>query len=229
MESCSSWLDTSRHGLLLTAAVIRAQHTAAAELFTSAATQRAGAHTLRHITAPRRTTAYRITGAPKATLTPTQEKPETHNPPAEAYSGAAAIAPSTTAGGFRSDASPSTPIGQGPSIRDTRTEPGTVSGETGQARVTQTPGDSIVEYQKQDAAKGFPEAQYALGMRYMTGNGVPKDTTKGTQLINQAADNGSDRAREKRREIWAKEREAAAAALTAAAERPKTPAAVGSR
>jgi TPR repeat protein len=61
--------------------------------------------------------------------------------------------------------------------------------------------DPIVEYQKADAAKGFPEAQYALGMRYLSGNGVTQDESKGKELIKLAADQGSERAREKLREL----------------------------
>ena len=57
--------------------------------------------------------------------------------------------------------------------------------------------DPILENQKAQAAKGFPEAQFALGMRYWLGIGVPKDEQKGRLLIKAAADQGSERAREK--------------------------------
>lgn len=60
--------------------------------------------------------------------------------------------------------------------------------------------DPILEYQKRDAAKGFCEAQFALGLRYLTGNGVPKDEVTGWDWINQASKNGSLRAREKIKE-----------------------------
>jgi hypothetical protein len=56
--------------------------------------------------------------------------------------------------------------------------------------------DPILAYQKRDAAKGFPEAQFALGMRYLTGNGVEKDESKGMDLIRSAEHNGSLRARD---------------------------------
>jgi|GEM_PF-1821451 len=70
---------------------------------------------------------------------------------------------------------------------------------SGWLTVTITNEDPILDYQKRDAAKGFPEAQYALGIRYLTGNGVPKDQAKGEELVNRAYKNGSLRAREK---IW---------------------------
>jgi hypothetical protein len=70
-------------------------------------------------------------------------------------------------------------------------------------KVSATTEDPIVEYQKADAAKGFPEAQFALGIRYLSGNGVTQDEAKGKELIRAAADQGSERAREKARELRA--------------------------
>jgi len=70
-------------------------------------------------------------------------------------------------------------------------------------KVSATSEDPIVAYQKADAAKGFPEAQYALGIRYLTGNGIPQDEAKGKELIQAAADQGSERARDKVRELRA--------------------------
>lgn len=77
-------------------------------------------------------------------------------------------------------------------VKRTNTEP---------VLIKEPPEDPIIAYQKRDAAKGFPEAQYALGMRYMTGAGVPKDPARGRELILLAAEKGCERAREKRREL----------------------------
>ena len=104
-----------------------------------------------------------------------------------------------------------------------RTEGPTVSsesshGEVGTAKISGPTEDPLIAYQKAEAAKGCPEAQYSLGVRYMNGNGVPKDVTKGKELILKAADQGSERARQKRSEFLQQEREAAAAQLDAASK-----------
>lgn len=85
----------------------------------------------------------------------------------------------------------------------TNTPPPVPRGPEDAPKVSATADDPIVEYQKTDAAKGFPEAQYALGIRYLTGNGVPQDESKGKHLIQAAAEQGSDRARDKLRELRA--------------------------
>jgi TPR repeat protein len=84
----------------------------------------------------------------------------------------------------------------------------------GTAKVVNHKEDSILEFQKKSAASGFSEAQFALGMRYMAGDGVPKDEAKGKELIKQASNGSSLRARVKVREMEDAERVARQAALT---------------
>jgi TPR repeat protein len=83
----------------------------------------------------------------------------------------------------------------------TNSPPPTPRGPEDAPKVSVSNEDPIVEYQKADAAKGFPEAKYALGVRYLTGNGVAQDQSKGKELIQSAADQGSERALEKLREL----------------------------
>jgi uncharacterized protein len=44
-----------------------------------------------------------------------------------------------------------------------------------------------VEFQKKRAAKGSPSAQYELGLRYLTGDGVEKDEKAGMKLLEGSA------------------------------------------
>lgn len=95
------------------------------------------------------------------------------------------------------------PAYQGPVQTVPRTE--RAADEPAPAPITPPTGheirvDPILEYQKKDAAKGFCEAQFALGIRYLTGNGVEKNEATGWDWINQASKNGSLRARDKIRE-----------------------------
>jgi TPR repeat protein len=45
--------------------------------------------------------------------------------------------------------------------------------------------DPNLELQKQQAQKGFAPSQYSMGIRYLTGNGVPKDEEKGKAFSKQ--------------------------------------------
>jgi hypothetical protein len=75
----------------------------------------------------------------------------------------------------------------------------------GTAKVVNREEDPILEFQKKSAASGFSESQFGLGMRYLAGDGVPKDEAKGKELIKQAS-NSSLRARAKMREFEEAER-----------------------
>ena len=44
------------------------------------------------------------------------------------------------------------------------------------------------------ADEDFGWAQYALGMRYLTGNGVPQDDAQGRKWLEKSAKNGESRA-----------------------------------
>lgn len=52
----------------------------------------------------------------------------------------------------------------------------------------------IVEFQRKRAGEGSAVAQFDLGMRYITGDGVEPDETKGIGLVKEAANAGNKRA-----------------------------------
>ena len=54
---------------------------------------------------------------------------------------------------------------------------------------------TAAEWWQQAAAQGHPDAQFSLGVSYLKGLGVPKNTNTAYRLINQAAQNGSTEAR----------------------------------
>lgn len=58
-----------------------------------------------------------------------------------------------------------------------------------------------IEFQKQRALGGAPTAQYDLGMRYLTGDGVEKDLTLAQKWIGASATNGNSQAIKKLEEL----------------------------
>jgi TPR repeat protein len=66
-----------------------------------------------------------------------------------------------------------------------------------------------IEFQKQRAEAGAPSAQYDLGMRYLTGDGLEKDPALAKKWLTAASTNGNSQASKKLEEL--KKREAAAA------------------
>ena len=46
---------------------------------------------------------------------------------------------------------------------------------------------NTIEFQKKRAAQGSPSAQYELGLRYLTGDGVEKDEAAGLKLLEESA------------------------------------------
>jgi len=72
--------------------------------------------------------------------------------------------------------------------------------------------DPILAFQMKQAEKGVPESEYAMGMRYLTGNGVPRNEEMGRELIHSAAKHGSLRALDKMYEIIRADRARARAA-----------------
>ena len=52
----------------------------------------------------------------------------------------------------------------------------------------QAADQKVLEFQKKRAAEGFAQAQYDLGIRYLTGDGVGKDEAEGRKWIQLAAD-----------------------------------------
>jgi hypothetical protein len=61
--------------------------------------------------------------------------------------------------------------------------------------------DPLLGYQQEQAAKGNPESQYAMGVRHLTGNGVVQDEGLAREWLEKASANGNLRARTKLREL----------------------------
>lgn len=58
-----------------------------------------------------------------------------------------------------------------------------------------------IEFQKKRAEEGSPTAQYDLGMRYLTGDGVDKDVDAAQKWLKAAAKNGNKDAEKKLAEL----------------------------
>jgi hypothetical protein len=58
-------------------------------------------------------------------------------------------------------------------------------------------------WQKERAEKGSDSSQYALGMRYLNGDGVEKNTETGMKWLKESARNGNDAAKKKLQELEA--------------------------
>jgi TPR repeat protein len=56
---------------------------------------------------------------------------------------------------------------------------------------------NAIEFEKSRANNGAAWAQYKLGLRYLTGDGVEKDTTVGRKWLQTAADSGDSQAKAK--------------------------------
>ena len=59
----------------------------------------------------------------------------------------------------------------------------------------------VLAFQRQRAQEGSASAQYALGLRYLNGQGVEKDLARARQWLKSAADGGSAEARRKLLEL----------------------------
>jgi len=59
----------------------------------------------------------------------------------------------------------------------------------------------LVTAQKEQAEKGRPWSQYALGMRYLNGDGVPADPKVGRQWLEKSAAQGESEAVKKLKEL----------------------------
>lgn len=94
---------------------------------------------------------------------------------------------------------PKTPLGPGPHVVVAAPENALLPWEM----PSPAPGlaDPLLAFQMRNAEKGVPESEYAMGIRYLTGNGVRQDEAMGRELIQSAAKHGSLRAREKMFEI----------------------------
>ena len=53
-----------------------------------------------------------------------------------------------------------------------------------------------IEWWKKAAEQGYADAQFSLGVYYITGTGVPADITKGVAWLRKAATQGHTEAKE---------------------------------
>lgn len=91
----------------------------------------------------------------------------------------------------------STAIGQGnPALR--RTPAGSTPQPAGLSDSTKK---KVFEFQKKRAADGSPSAQFDLGMRFLTGDGVEKDEATARSWLKKASAGGNSQAARKLREI----------------------------
>jgi len=58
-----------------------------------------------------------------------------------------------------------------------------------------------IEFEKKNAEKGSPWAQYSLGLRHLTGDGVEKDEAAARKWLEAAAKNDDSRAKKKLEEL----------------------------
>ena len=68
-----------------------------------------------------------------------------------------------------------------------------------------------IEFQKKRAAEGSPSAQYELGVRYLTGDGLEKDEAEGIKLLEESAKQDYTLAKKKLDELKAKQKKKPAA------------------
>ena len=61
--------------------------------------------------------------------------------------------------------------------------------------------DQVLEFQRANAAKGNADSQYVMGMRYLSGIGVPRDRGLAREFLEKSAAQGNAKAREQLREI----------------------------
>jgi TPR repeat protein len=61
--------------------------------------------------------------------------------------------------------------------------------------------DSLLEYQREQAQKGNPESQYAIGLRYLDGNGLIQSDALAREWLSKSSANGNLKARAKLREL----------------------------
>jgi TPR repeat protein len=59
----------------------------------------------------------------------------------------------------------------------------------------------VVAFQKKCAQEGSPSAQYQLGLRYLKGEGVPKDLAEARKWLSLAAKDGHSYAKRKLEEM----------------------------
>jgi TPR repeat protein len=79
-----------------------------------------------------------------------------------------------------------------------------------------------LQWQMERAEKGSDPAQYALGMRYLNGDGVEKDLEKAKKWLKEAAKNGNAEAKKKLPEVAAMKPEPGATKPVSDNPKPET-------
>jgi hypothetical protein len=85
-----------------------------------------------------------------------------------------------------------------------KTEPGPIMSAPAGVRNTEQVFDdkeTLLSYQKEQAEKGNAESQYAVGIRYLTGNGLEKNEQLAIEWLQRASSGGNLKARAKLRDL----------------------------
>jgi len=146
----------------------------------------------------------------KGNVNPYTGKPGTKNP----YPGSPSGASTPASDGSSAAASTRFPESSNPAVASDRSEKHSAASSSPNQTKAAPPSsgtqslemhydksDPILEFQKQNAAKGAPDSQYAIGMRYLNGNGVEKDESKAKEWLGKAASQGNVKAADKLREL----------------------------
>jgi len=102
-----------------------------------------------------------------------------------------------------------TPAPAAPVVRRQASPPAARPVDPDKEKAAQEEADrKAVEFEKQRADQDYGWAQYALGVRYMTGKGVEKDLDQAQKWLEKAAKNGETQATKKLAELDKEKREA---------------------
>jgi hypothetical protein len=134
------------------------------------------------------------TNAAKQNNTPPQQPFYTYTPPVRPYANTIVPRPAgtnvLTNGSFKTNAT-ETARSEGPKVMPIHEVSGPAYNDS----------DPLLGYQREQAEKGNPESQYAIGLRYLTGTGVEQSDTLGREWLEKASAGGNLKARAKLREL----------------------------
>jgi len=93
------------------------------------------------------------------------------------------------------------PARAGPPVRGTTNAVPAPPPSADPEKAKQETQQKAVEFEKKNAEKGAAWAQYALGLRHLTGDGVEKDEAAARKWLEAAAKNDDSRAKKKLEEL----------------------------
>jgi hypothetical protein len=136
------------------------------------------------------------TGAAKQNNTVAQPQPNTFTPPPRAYANYANAVPRPAGTNVLTNSSSKTNTtetarSEGPKVLPLYEANGPAYNDS----------DPLLGYQREQAEKGNPESQYAIGLRYLNGVGVEQNDVLAREWLEKASAGGNLRARAKLREL----------------------------